>query len=622
VDEVAGKSAGPEAAEAAGQGRDGAQGGPGTGKRLRFPLRFKILVSQLLVVSVVLSVITFAMARLFHEDKTTYIHDLTSTVVLHTAAEVGTLMNGYREKLRLFSKVMAEEAGPGRQQVLKGLFEEFGEFVMVTRSSDQGEETVYDSGGLQAAGVSKGELLHFRETHPLPAAIQDGEPYVEYSTVSPRLPTLTLTIYQPAREGKEAVTASAVIRLDKLLGLARRSRVFETFLLDARGRFLAHSDRTRIATLAEPSWWNRIKTVRTPGMTIDYESRGNAMVGGFSRISCGGLTAGVQIRQSSAYLTSRELLGDLVVISLTLLGAAALLSLFWSRRLTRPIEELSEATRKVGQGRFEVEVKTKSRDEIGALAGSFNTMAVELKDREQALKHLYGQLIQSEKMAAFGALGAGIAHEVKNPLAGILGITQLSLRAVDDKHPLEKNLKIIEKETKRCKTIIENLLRFARQEQVEYSEVDLQQVVDDALAIVDHQLGINSVKVEKELEEELPLCRGNGNQLQQVLMNLMINAQQAMGGNPGTVKLSAKKSVEGGVELRVSDTGPGIPPEIRQKIFDPFFTTKPAGQGTGLGLSVTYGIIRDHGGEIRLESAVGEGATFIITLPAADVAAG
>jgi signal transduction histidine kinase len=275
----------------------------------------------------------------------------------------------------------------------------------------------------------------------------------------------------------------------------------------------------------------------------------------------------------------------------------------------------------VGQGRFEVEVQADSGDEIGALGGSFNRMAGELKSREKALKDLYGQLVQSEKMAAFGSLGAGIAHEVKNPLAGILGITQLSLRGVESGHPLEKNLKIIEKETKRCKTIIENLLKFARQEQVEFSEVDIPQVMSDALAIVDHQLGIHSIRVEQELEPELPSCRGNANQLQQVLMNLMINAQQALAGSPGTVKLSARKGTHGFIELRVSDTGPGIAKEIQGRIFDPFFTTKPVGQGTGLGLSVTYGIVKEHGGEIRLESGAAEGTTFVITLPGSAEAA-
>ncbi|HJV35243.1 sensor histidine kinase [Geomonas sp.] len=585
--------------------------------KLKFPLRFKILVAQLLVVTVVLSLITFTMARLFHEDKTAYIHDLTSTVVQHTAAEANALMVGYRERLRLFSKVMAEEPNEGRRQVLQGLFEEFGEFVMVTRLSESGEETVYDAAGLKASGVAKEDLLRFRQMHPLPSVLTEQEPYVENSTVSPRLPTITLTVFQPAKEGKEAVTTSGVIRLDRLLSLARRSRVFETFVLDGDGRFLAHSDRTRIATAADPSWWGKVRHLRTAGMTLEYQSRGKGMVGGFAKVPCGSLTAGVQIPKSAAYLTSRELITDLLVISLTLLGAAAILSLFWSHRITRPIEKLSEATRMVGQGRFEIEVEADSRDEIGALSGSFNRMAVELKDREKALKELYVQLVQSEKMAAFGSLGAGIAHEVKNPLAGILGITQLSLRGAGEGNPLEKNLRIIEKETKRCKTIIENLLKFARQEQVEFSSVEIAQVVEDAIAIVDHQLGINGVTVVKELEEGLPTVNANANQLQQVLMNLMINAQQAMGGNSGKVTLAASRTGTAGVELRVTDTGPGIPEEIRQKIFEPFFTTKPAGQGTGLGLSVTYGIIKDHGGDIRVEGGEGLGAIFVITLPAA-----
>lgn len=581
--------------------------------KLRFPIRFKILLSQLLVVSVALSLITFTMAKLFHVDKTAYIHDLTSTVVLHTAAEANALMSGYREKLRLFSKVMSDE-GVQREQVLKSLFEEFGEFVMITRSSELGEETAYDAAGLAASGATKEELFSFRERHPLPK-LKGGESYVEDSTVSAKLPTLTLTLFETAPDGREMVT-SGVIRSDKLLQLARRSRVFETFLLDSTGRFLAHSDGARQGTAAPKAWWEKVSKLRSPGMTTEYQSQGRGMVGGFARISCGDLTAGVQIPKSAAYLTSKDLLSDLMVLSLVLLGGAALLSLFWSRLLTRPIERLSEATRMVGQGRFDIEVKAGSRDEIGALAGSFNRMAVELKTREQALKDLYGQLVQSEKMAAFGALGAGIAHEVKNPLAGILGITQLSLRAVDGGNPLEKNLKIIEKETKRCKNIIENLLKFARQEKVEFCEVDLAQVIADAVAIVDHQMGINSIKVEQHLEEGIPNCMGNANQLQQVLMNLMINAQQAMAGAPGSVKLSARRGEAGMVELRVSDTGPGISEEIQERIFHPFFTTKPAGQGTGLGLSVTYGIVKDHGGDIRIESGAGEGATFIITLPA------
>ncbi|MBJ6799367.1 ATP-binding protein [Geomonas propionica] len=584
--------------------------------RLKFPLRFKMLLSQLLVVSVVLSLITFTMANLFQTDKTAYIHDLTSTMVLHTAEEANTLVAGYTEKLRLFSRLMGDEEMAGREQALQGLFEEFGEFIMVSRSGADGEQNVYDQGALAGAGVTAEQLLSYRESHPLPPPTPGAGPRLQLSTIAPGLPTLTLTIAEPAAHGEEPVVASGVIRLDRLQRLASRSRVFDTYLIDASGKYLAHADRRKIGQSPQTGWWGKVRsTPRLSGLTLEYQERDRAMVGGFSRTEAGGITVGVQIPKSTAFLTSRALLADLLILSLVLLGGAALLSQFWSRRLTRPIEKLSEATRMVAQGRFEIEVPAVSSDEIGALAGSFNRMAVELKQREQALKDLYGQLVQSEKMAAFGALGAGIAHEVKNPLAGILGITQLSLRGVESGNPLEKNLHIIEKETKRCKTIIENLLKFARQEQVEFGEVDLAQVVADALAIVDHQLGINSVKVEHEVEPGLPVCRGNANQLQQVLMNLMINAQQAMGGASGLVRLSARKLEQGALELRVSDNGPGIPKEIQAKIFDPFFTTKPAGQGTGLGLSVSYGIVKEHGGEIRLESEEGVGTTFIITLP-------
>jgi len=587
-------------------------------ENLKFPLRFKMLVAQLLVVTVVLSLITFTMAKLFHADKTAYIHDLTSTMAVHISEEANALLVGYRERVRLFARVMAEEHGAERARVLAALFGEFPEFVMVTRSEGGKEETVSNTELLQSSGVSAEAVRHFRAAHPLPH-LRVGEPYLENSTISPKLPTLTVTL----REGEEAhpVTVSAVIRLAKLQRLAHRSRVFETFLLDSSGTLMAHSDPAKVAKHLTPLWRARLKKIHSAGMTLEYVDGEKGMVGGFAPVRGGGLTAVVQIPKTAAYLTSRQLLGDLLSLSLVLLAAAALLTMLWSRRVTRPIEELSEATRVVAQGNFEIQLVNQSGDEIGALASSFNTMAAELMSREKSLKELYGQLIQSEKMAAFGALGAGIAHEVKNPLAGILGSTQLSLRGVDEAHPLKKNLLIIEKETKRCKTIIENLLRFARQEQVEFSDVDLGQVVGDAVAIVDHQMGINNVRVEKELEDGLPHCRGNSNQLQQVLMNLMINAQQAMEGAAGTVRVCARRNEDGQVELRVIDDGPGIPDEVKARVFEPFFTTKPAGKGTGLGLSVSYGIVKDHGGEIRIETGAEGGTTFIITLPAGEEAA-
>ncbi len=162
-----------------------------------------------------------------------------------------------------------------------------------------------------------------------------------------------------------------------------------------------------------------------------------------------------------------------------------------------------------------------------------------------------------------------------------------------------------------------NLLKFARQEKVAHVLTDINSVAEDAAAIVDHQLGIHKVTLEKKLMHGLPGIMGNSNQIQQVLMNLMINAQQAMEGRPGLITVETLRADPGHVEIRVSDNGPGMPKEVQEKIFEPFFTTKTAGKGTGLGLSVSYGIINDHGGTISVESEPGKGTLFVVSLPVA-----
>jgi signal transduction histidine kinase len=349
---------------------------------------------------------------------------------------------------------------------------------------------------------------------------------------------------------------------------------------------------------------------------MEYPRDGVQMVGGFARVDRVGVLAGAQIPKSAAYLASRSLMRNLILVSLVLLLSAAVLGVWLSRGITRNLERLTATAREVGHGRFDVKVDVESRDEIGTLASSFNEMASELNAREKALLAAQAQLIQSEKLAAFGQLGAGIAHEVKNPLAGILGYVQLSLRKVEPESPIHNNLKVIEKETRRCKTIIDNLLKFARQEKVAHEPIEVNRVAEDTAALVDHQLGMHQVRLEKALAESLPRVLGNANQLQQVLLNIILNAEQAMEGKPGTIRIETAGQEDGRVEIRVRDTGPGIPKEIQARLFEPFFTTKPAGKGTGLGLSVTYGIVKDHKGEILVESEPGQGATFIIRLPA------
>lgn len=595
----------------------------------RFPIRLKILIALLFVITAVVGIITFTMANLFHADKKTYIHDLVSVVALNAAEESRSLLSSYRERLQVYARLVNDRSLSREQksELLKGLSQDFRDFLVVAIYANGKEQAaIYDVKALTAAGLTKKEVIDYRKNHPPPFDLIQAEGVsIERSPVSERMPAFTMAIAYPTGNGSEKEVLSAVLRLDSLQRITGRSRLFETFLVDDRGVLLAHSDPKQVVDGTSSTGWIPKAGVdqsrKSAVNTMEYDNKGTTMIGGFARADIGGVMAGAQIPRTVAYIASRSLLNNLVYVSLGLLVASALLSLYWSRLITRPIMQLYDATKDVEKGKFDIQVTPTSRDEIGDLAFSFNQMAEGLTSREEALKQAQVQLIQSEKMAAFGQLGAGIAHEVKNPLAGILGYVQLSLRKVEGDSPVHGNLKIIEKETKRCKAIIDNLMKFARQEKVSFETLDINRVVEDTAALMDHQLGIHQVRLEKELAPDMPKVMGNANMIQQVLMNLMINAEQAMEGNPGQIRLSTSLSSSGRIEIRVSDTGPGIPKEIQAKLFEPFFTTKPAGKGTGLGLSVTYGIIKEHKGDIRVESEPGRGSMFIIELPVSDVAA-
>ena len=228
------------------------------------------------------------------------------------------------------------------------------------------------------------------------------------------------------------------------------------------------------------------------------------------------------------------------------------------------------------------------------------------------------QLQHSEKMASIGLLAAGVAHEVNTPLAGISSYTQMLRGQVDASDPRAGLLEKIEKQTFRAAKIINNLLNFSRSGRAELEEVDVNRVILDVLSLVEHQLRTARIKVRKELSGDLPPVRGNENRLQQVFFNLVLNARDAM--PRGGWLTVATRAEEDAVVAEVRDTGVGIKREDIKRIYDPFFTTKGIGRGTGLGLSVSYGILQEHGGAIFVESAPGQGTTFLVTLPPMSVA--
>jgi PAS domain S-box-containing protein len=241
----------------------------------------------------------------------------------------------------------------------------------------------------------------------------------------------------------------------------------------------------------------------------------------------------------------------------------------------------------------------------------------ELKAAYEKLKTAQDRLLQSEKLAAVGQLAGGVAHEINNPMGVILGFAQVATKDLKENDPLYLPLKSIEREALRCKNLVQDLLTFARSgvEKFPTEKSDINQVIDSALTMVEVQDKTGLVKLEREFGGGLKEIEVNRYQIQQMIMNLCVNAIDAMNGN-GKLTVRTMMAASGDVEIQVADTGTGIPDEIKTKIFEPFFTTKEVGEGTGLGLSLVYEIVQQHHGKIDFESKPGRGTIFKITLPA------
>lgn len=234
---------------------------------------------------------------------------------------------------------------------------------------------------------------------------------------------------------------------------------------------------------------------------------------------------------------------------------------------------------------------------------------------EKKLQETHLQLVSSEKMASLGKLAAGIAHEINNPLGGILIYASLMKEDLPEGDPKRADLERIVQEAGRCKDIVKSLLEFARQTEPKKEPVDINRAIHDGLFFLVNQALFHNIEIVKNLDPFLPFVQGNAGQLKQVFMNIIVNAAEAMHGS-GKLTITTIRSPDGrSVLIEFTDTGEGIPEENLSRIFDPFFTTKDVGKGTGLGLATSYGIIEEHGGKIRVKSQVGKGSTFTIELP-------
>lgn len=304
---------------------------------------------------------------------------------------------------------------------------------------------------------------------------------------------------------------------------------------------------------------------------------------------------------------------------------------FITSTIIDPLRGMVFATNKIAQGDLNHKVEIKYRDEIGKLARSFNQMTENLKkanekliqwgktlekrveERTKELREIQDFLIQSEKLASLGKMAAGVAHEINNPLTSILINTHLMLEKVEEKHAFYENLSLIADETSRCTNIVKGLLEFSRQEPPQKTFSDVNDIINRTLNLLKNQVSFYNISIIKELGLNLPQIELDKNKIEQVFWNLMFNASEAMpdGGKLTIIsKFSQNKKY---IEVIFMDIGVGIPKENINKLYDPFFTTKSS--GTGLGLAVSYGIIKQHLGKIEVESEQGKGSTFTVSLP-------
>ena len=329
----------------------------------------------------------------------------------------------------------------------------------------------------------------------------------------------------------------------------------------------------------------------------------------------------------------------LIVVTLI---AAVLISLLgfayiWLA-IYRPVKELTIGTRRVADGDLHYRLPVRSQDELGELADEFNRMTADLegardeitswaKTLEQRveqktaeLERAHQTMLSNEKMASIGKLAATVAHEVNNPLFGILTYARLNLKKLagcdipdEDKKEIVEHLQIIEHESKRCGEIMRNLLTFARQAPSRRDNNDINTLIGRAAVLVRHKLDLQSIALVEDLAADVPPLECDAGQIQQVMLILLVNAAEALGKDG---RIEVQTEVTGGaVKIHVRDNGPGIPDDVMPKIFEPFFTTKEEQQRTGLGLAVAKSIVEQHGGEIEVHSKKGVGTEFLVSLP-------
>jgi signal transduction histidine kinase len=539
------------------------------------------------------------------------------------AAEVvaGDIEGRARQLPRLAALIGWSALGPAELTGALALFQRQAGAAAATSFDARGARTPVDEA--------------FAARIPLERARAEGTGAVVFSAPFPH-PTVGTAVAAALAVDSASGAIALLLPLDgqyRRLAEVRGAEAAHLFLVDERGNPIANG-QARPGGAAPRSVVDDA-VARKDGHARRFLDGARPVIAAFAPVGGLGWTVIVEEDATSAFAAALAMRRVTVAGA----GAAALVALalafLFARRLTGRLERLAGAADALGRGQLETRVEPGPPDEIGFLSARFNQMGAalatsrgeiegwnrELEARVEArtreLQEAQAQLVQAQKLAALGQLGAGVAHEINNPLGGVIGHVQLLLA---DKRPTDGDfeaLRCIEEGARKASSVVQNLLRFSvqRQEPV-HTNVDTARLVRDTLSLTETLLADAQIRLELELEGPGAKIRGDAGQLGQVLLNLVSNARTAMKERGGTLRVSTRR-VGAEVALEVADSGKGIAPEVRHRIFEPFFTTKDEWSNVGLGLSVSFRIVEEHGGRIEVASELGRGSTFTVYLPAA-----
>jgi len=589
-------------------------------RNVQFSIRLKILLVLSVVLCSAVGLYLFLASKIFYEDKTLLVYELTQTNVRTLGEETDVYLNRILDKMKLLSYAGVKDTAAMKPLLDLLLTEKEGVWRvgMISRKSDGTFETSVLGESLEALKVAgKGaqwlDEIRLKTPVPFEEVLKNGV-WVKNVTIpaesnAETLPVMTLAVR--TADGTQQVIY-ADVSLERLLESVTQKGISKVFIADTQGNILADTDPQKVSSresVAENPLIQGANASKLRSEVRQFSLGDKKYLGSFYRLSTSGLIAASQVEMEAAFMAAQVLMRKSLIYALIVVTAAFLVSLLLSHSITSPIQKMVEATQSVAHGDFSVRVPVTTRDELAILTRSFNSMTGDLGQTLETLKSTQNQLIESERMAAIGQIARSIGHEFGNILLAIVGNADLATLS-NDREKIQNNLKTILQAAERASFIVRNLQSFSKTESV-HAPADPAALIRATLTLLHHETQKNSIEVSEKCEP----CRKvtvNAAEIEQVLMNFVINSMHAMP-NGGQVEVGCKNAEDDKVLIWVKDTGTGIPAEVLPRIFDFAFTTKGE-KGSGLGLAISKQIIEGHQGTLGVKTKMGEGTVFEILL--------